>query len=194
MEQHYYKFRNLQNLKRFIDIILNERLYASKYNELNDPMEGAYLTDPSNRTIINCLKKEKYKTRICSLSTDYKQTLLWSHYADGHTGCCIELSAVNKRELPTTVKYMEQIPIVNDNTDGKQLLSHKSIIWEYEKEVRYFRKSSYLNIKIHQIIFGLKVSENDYKFFEKLVHAINPNIKTRKIRKDEIEDGYTQPL
>lgn len=52
MAQHYYKFRSLQNLKRFIDIILNERLYASRYNELNDPMEGVYLTNPLNGNII----------------------------------------------------------------------------------------------------------------------------------------------
>ena len=107
------------NLKRFIDIILNERLYASRYDELNDPMEGAYLTDPSNGNIIRLLREEKYKTRICSLSKDYKHTLLWSHYADSHTGCCIEVSAVNEREQPTTVRYIEHIPIVNDNIEGK---------------------------------------------------------------------------
>ena len=31
MARHYYKFRSLQNLKRFIDIVLNERLYASAH-------------------------------------------------------------------------------------------------------------------------------------------------------------------
>ena len=190
MAQHYYKFRSLQNLKRFIDIILNERLYASRYDELNDPMEGAYLTDSSNGNIIRLLREEKYKTRICSLSKDYKHTLLWSHYADSHTGCCIEVSAVNEREQPTTVRYIEHIPIVNDNIEGKELLSHKSIVWEYEKEVRYFRKTSYLNIKIHRIIFGLKVSKDDYRFYEKLIHAINPTIEIHRINEEEIDDGY----
>lgn len=192
MAQHYYKFRSLQNLKRFIDIILNERLYASRYDKLNDPMEGAYLTNPSNRNIIRLLRSEKNKTRICSLSEDYRHTLLWSHYADGHTGCCIEVSAVNEREQPTTIRYIEHIPVINDNIEieGKELLSHKSIVWEYEKEVRYFRKTSYLNIKIHRIIFGLKVSKDDYRFYEKLIHAINSTIEIRRISKDEIDNGY----
>ncbi|MEJ8768173.1 DUF2971 domain-containing protein [Prevotella sp. HCN-7019] len=190
MEQHYYKFRSLQNLKRFIDIILNERLYASRYDELNDPMEGVYLTNPSNGYIIQLLRAKKYKTKICSLSEDYRHTLLWSHYADGHTGCCIEVSAVNEREQPTTVRYIENIPVVNDMKEGKELLSHKSIVWEYEKEVRYFRKTSYLHIRIHKIIFGLKVSEDDYRFYEKLIHAINPTIEIRRINKEEIEYGY----
>lgn len=192
MVQHYYKFRSLQNLKRFIDIILNERLYASRYNELNDPMEGVYLTDPSNKNIIRLLRIKKYKTRICSLSKDHKHTLLWSHYADSHTGCCIEVSAVNEREEPTTVRYIENIPVVNDNDniEGKELLSHKSTVWKYEKEVRYFRKTPYLNIKIHRIIFGLRVSENDYRFYEKLIHAINPMIEICRINERDVEDGY----
>ena len=190
MAQHYYKFRSLQNLKRFIDIVLNERLYASRYDELNDPMEGVYLTNPSNGNIIRLLREEKYKTRICSLSTDYRHTLLWSHYADSHTGCCIEVSAVNERELPTTVRYIEHIPVVNDIQEGKELLSHKSTVWEYEKEVRYFRKTSYLNIRIHRIIFGLKVSNDDYRFYEKLIRAINPMIEICRINKEDIEDGY----
>ena len=190
MARHYYKFRSLQNLKRFIDIILNERLYASRYDELNDPMEGVYLTNPSNKNIIRLLREKKFKTRICSLSTDYKHTLLWSHYADGHAGCCIEVSAVNKRETPTTVSYIDQIPVVSDIQEGKKLLSHKSTVWEYEKEVRYFRKALYLKIKIHRIIFGLKVSKDDYIFYEKLIRAINPTIEICRINKDDIEYGY----
>lgn len=190
MTQHYYKFRSLQNLKRFIDIILNERLYASRYDELNDPMEGVYLTNPANGNIIRLLRTEKFKTRICSLSKDYRHTLLWSHYADSHTGCCIEVSAVNEREIPAPVRYIEHIPIVSDMQEGKELLSHKSTVWEYEKEVRYFRKTSYLNIRIYRIIFGLRVSEDDYKFYEKLIHAINPMIEVCRINEDDIENGY----
>ena len=190
MAEHYYKFRSLQNLKRFIDIILNNRLYASRYDELNDPMEGVYLTNPSNGNIIRLLRMEKYKTRICSLSEDYRHTLLWSHYADSHKGCCIEVSAVNERELPTSVRYIEEIPVVNDMQDGKELLSHKSTVWEYEKEVRYFRKTSYLNIKIYREIFGLKVSEDDYRFYKKLINAINPMIEICRINEDDIEYGY----
>lgn len=190
MTAHYYKFRSLQNLKRFIDIILNNRLYASRYDELNDPMEGAYLIDPFNANIIRLLRIAKYKTRICSLSEDYRHTLLWSHYADSHKGCCIEVSAVNARELPTSVRYIEQIPVVNDMHDGKELLSHKSTVWEYEKEVRYFRTTPYLNIKIYRIIFGWKVSEGDYLFYKKLIHAINPDIDVCRINEEDIDYGY----
>lgn len=52
MAEHYFKFRSLSNLKRFLDILVNERLYTSRYDELNDPMEGAYLTDERHSHII----------------------------------------------------------------------------------------------------------------------------------------------
>ena len=37
-----YKYRSLTNLKRLIEIVLESKLYASRYKELNDPMEGYY--------------------------------------------------------------------------------------------------------------------------------------------------------
>ena len=36
-----YKFRSLQNLRRFLDILVNKRFYMAHYNEMNDPMEGS---------------------------------------------------------------------------------------------------------------------------------------------------------
>ncbi len=40
----YYKYRSLKydGFERFIDIVLNDRLYGSVYNEMNDPMEGRF--------------------------------------------------------------------------------------------------------------------------------------------------------
>jgi len=37
-----YKYGSLNNFKYFVDIILNNRPYASPYFDLNDPMEGYY--------------------------------------------------------------------------------------------------------------------------------------------------------
>ena len=62
--EHYYKFRNLNSIRHFLDILVNNRLYAARYDELNDPMEGAYLINGYNENIIRLLKTKKYKTRI----------------------------------------------------------------------------------------------------------------------------------
>lgn len=190
MAECYYKFRSLQNTKRFLDILINERLYASRYDELNDPMEGAYLTDDRHRHIIELLRVRKYNTRICSLSKDYKHTLLWSHYADGHQGCCIGVSVKNNSEKATEVQYVEHVPVIYDDCEGTKLLSHKSTLWRYENEVRYFRKTSYLNVNIHQVIFGYRVSDDDFKFYKKLILRIIPEINVRKIEQCEIINGF----
>lgn len=40
----YFKYRSLANLRNFLDILINKRLYMAKFTELNDPMEGAYVS------------------------------------------------------------------------------------------------------------------------------------------------------
>lgn len=83
-----YKFRSLQNLRRFLDILVNKCLYMAHYNEMNDPMEGAFYSDQDNRALLQEVWNGKRKQLICCFSTDYRHTLLWSHYADSHQGCC----------------------------------------------------------------------------------------------------------
>ena len=86
-----YKYRSLKNFKYFVDIIINQRLYASPYFELNDPMEGYYLYSKGNMSeeILKKIKGEKEKIRICSLTRDCSNELMWSHYADGHHGIVV---------------------------------------------------------------------------------------------------------
>lgn len=60
--QHYFKYRDLTNLERFIDILLRKRLYMSTYSELNDPMEGVFLYDgKSHSENIRIIKNQKRK-------------------------------------------------------------------------------------------------------------------------------------
>ena len=39
LEVHYYKYRYLSNLRYFLDILINKRLYMASCSELNVPME-----------------------------------------------------------------------------------------------------------------------------------------------------------
>ena len=39
-----YKYRSLTNFERILDITLNQRLYCSTYDKLNDPFEGIFAT------------------------------------------------------------------------------------------------------------------------------------------------------
>lgn len=41
----FYKYRSLENLERFLSIIIDRKLYGALYSEMNDPMEGYLLAE-----------------------------------------------------------------------------------------------------------------------------------------------------
>lgn len=157
-KQHFYKYRSVSNLRYFLDILSYKRLYLASYSELNDPIEGAYRLIKSknyNDNWLKLLQSERNKIHICSLSQTYNNILMWSHYADSHKGCCIELEVTSRIGIvEKPVSYVDKIEAVdgNDYKEGAcQILSRKLKCWDYEKEVRFmkeidpkFSKSKYL--------------------------------------------------
>ena len=122
-----YKYRSLNNFKYFVDIILNNRLYASPYFDLNDPMEGYYLY-PNGKysdSILKKIKGEKEKIRICSLTRYENNELMWAHYADGHGGICLGFSVRDNDffSRAMSVKYKSIYPHINlyTATDDDQI-------------------------------------------------------------------------
>ena len=196
--QHYFKYRDLTNIERFIDILLRKRLYMSTYSELNDPMEGVFLYDGSSRSEnIRIIKNQKRETYICSLSRNSNNMLMWSHYANGHTGCCIEISVTSKKNLQVRdIEYNNhKVDLNEDELDVYKILSVKSPLWKYEDEIRYFRqekksKRPFLKVKIYRIIFGTKVTQKNFIFYKKLINAIDNSIIVEKMARDNLDTGY----
>lgn len=197
----YYKYRSLGKLRRFLDIILYNRLWSSTFNELNDPMEGVFAYDPSlSSKYIHALKDQKYRTYICALSKTYQNSLMWSFYANEHKGCCIELEVNTKNNdwHKLEVQYVPNIAVIDtSNMTVDDILSKKSSQWAYEQEVRYIRTvpelkdtRRKLSINISRIFLGLKMSDKDRRFYHKLLSAISPSIEVVDINKDDIDFGY----
>ena len=205
-----YKYRSLTDFRRFVDIILRNRLYACSYDKLNDPMEGFFRYSGSSIDYIDELKKEKQRTVICSLSQTYKDGLMWSFYADEHKGCCIELEVTGKkdwRRIP--VNYTVFSASVDDTMKSSLLssmdyiLSTKSLSWSNEQEIRYVKalnKNSRqtLSIKIHRVILGIKTPREDESLIKKVVETINASqpsdkyIKVIKLTRDDIDFGFVK--
>ena len=64
-----------------VDILLKNRLYAARYFEMNDPMEGQYIVDPNgsiDEDIKRSLEGAKKALRICSLSRSKDIELMWA--------------------------------------------------------------------------------------------------------------------
>lgn len=195
MEEYYYKYRSLSNLKRFIDILINHRLYASRYLDLNDPMEGFFQYDAAvPRDFINTLRSEKSRTFICSLSKNYINGLMWSIYADEHKGCCIKLSVTSNSWTKLNVSY-DKIPAIINGVGRtvEDILKIKSPQWKHEEEIRFIKlnpQKPYVKIKIDTIYLGMKMSRTDVAFHTKMIESIAPSIKVKKLTRDDIDFGF----
>lgn len=183
MTEILYKYRSLDNFKNFVDIILNNRLYAAKYDDLNDPMEGHYLY--KNGFLDQDLKEKIYNNkqelRLCSLSKTHSNFLMWSHYSDGHKGVAIGVRIDDRRYTAKQIEYLENLRYF-DNSDGLDALSIlccKINLWEYENEVRVFSTggTTFIDVIVEEIHLGSKMSNQDVSFIRSLVEKINPNIQ-----------------
>lgn len=181
-----YKYRGIQGFRFFTDIILKQRLYAAPYFDLNDPMEGRYLYSQSGGSIDEdmrrLLKGEKDKIRICSLSRDPNNELMWSHYAEGHKGVAIGVEVNRSKYEVRPIEYdgLHRVGVHNFHAgSATDVLSHKLDVWQYEEEERVFVRNNkqYVNVKVREIICGSRMSTQDKGFITDLVEKINPDIE-----------------
>ena len=167
------------------------------YNEMNDPMEGVFYYDPKHKYLLNDISEGKRKQLICCFSTDYKNTLLWSHYADSHQGCCLEVEVLSRLD-PYEVHYSKNIPDVAGSR-VEDILTHKSCYWEYEKEVRFFKEEvnckgnrtrPYISVKINKVLLGYRMQKAEVAFYESLIHSIlGDRVEVRKMKREELDTG-----
>ena len=185
-----YKYRTLDNFKNFVDIILNKRLYAAYYKDLNDPMEGQYLYSiNSNQSMIEAIRGEKKKTRIVSLSRKSDIQLMWSHYSDGHRGVVVGVEVDTHKYDLKAIQYsqdpfnLDENDLNSPNTNAKYILSQKHKVWSYEEEERVFIDdgSKFVPVKVVEVIAGSKMSNQDYGFLADLIKKIDSEIVLRRM-------------
>lgn len=181
MSEILYKYRTIDNLKNFIDIILNNRLYAANYQTMNDPMEGHYLYDNNflNQQIRNMIYDGKMSLNFCSLSKKDNNFLMWSHYASGHRGVAIGVKIKSNKYIVKDIEYLDNLSQIENYDDytSQNILSKKLSLWKYEEEVRVFSSKNYIDVQIEKIVLGNKMKSEDRKFIKKLIEKINPKIE-----------------
>ena len=132
-----------------ISAIRDHRYKLSTYDNLNDPFE-LYATDHSDPMIRECFRKVKEMyikdTALLCCSKSWHSTLLWSHYADKHSGVALELDVTDSSvtevvyrsaRTPTTREDMDAYMECEDGEGiGKEMIRVKSLEWSYENEAR----------------------------------------------------------
>lgn len=145
-------FANIMGIKEDADEVdttlqLNRKFYPTKDNDIDEANE-----------IIDKFDKELNEWannifRVGCLGTDYKNKLMWSHYANSHTGFCIEYDFNNIKwenllVYPLPVLYSKERPLIpyyiwggKDIEKAKKDLMigllTKDIVWSYENEWRF---------------------------------------------------------
>jgi hypothetical protein len=144
---------------------LNNQIFASSFDNLNDPFEGTYKEEISlfvnsiqqlfrvdTAQVIKSLEAIKdFHSRlgIYSLSLTFSNELMWSHYAGSHAGFCIEYEVeklkggalINDSVIEIEVNYQDEVPLITYKDIGsetllKKMFATKSVRWNYEKEIR----------------------------------------------------------
>lgn len=187
-----YKYRSLESFDNFVDIILNERIFAAPYFELNDPMEGLYRYTQGtiNQQLISNIKGQKEKLKICSLSRNCNSTLMWSHYASGHKGVAIGVEVCLSQEIREVryegMSFVQNATRIGSHETAKNILTYKLDSWGYEEEERVFiTTGKYAKVKVLEVVLGKRVSEKHKALVRKLVKRVNKSIS---IRNANIED------
>ena len=209
-----YKFKSLQSLEHVFDILHNQRLFCTKYTSLNDPFEGVFwatITYPpwlsgykyplkKHRITkkVNDLIFQVEHSKICSLSRDFRDVRLWSHYADGHKGIAIAIDFSNIESFVHKVIYSAELPefgnTILTSPAPTDVLTRKTKHWEYEEEYRVIQDKDYypINGRIKTIFTGQRISDFHIELLKKItpgeisIYATKLNTQNVLIEKDKL--------
>lgn len=107
------------------------------------------------------------KSGVKCFTPNNANILMWSHYTNSHKGICLEFNTLVDPEFfvyPINVVYSESYPDLEftDKRFSTEVLRTKSKDWEYEDEVRiYKRESGYHNFNpnsLKSVTFGCNTS------------------------------------
>jgi hypothetical protein len=116
------------------------------------------------------LQKEKKHFKICCFSTKPDDILMWSHYADKHTGICLgfKFPVMGKEFSMYPVRYIDQIRKLHGMADTTLIfnywLTRKPLCWAYESEMRAVSRTgiddiNYAKEQLKEVIFGCRITE-----------------------------------
>jgi len=150
--------------------------------------------------------QEEFK--VFCFSEVWDSILMWSHYADSHSGYCVEynvntMSNLKKNILYPVIYSSNRTEITDDiingsNNCGLISLVEKSDAWKYEKEWRLIKPANkieklYFREEIKSIILGNRCSKKDLekvcawaKENKKNVYQIELDPKEYKLVKNKI--------
>lgn len=185
-----YKYRGLSNLQFALDILVSHRLHAARYKELNDPMEGQY---EYLRGTLDAWQREeifgaKNEYRLVALSETHNNVLMWSYYAESHTGMVVGVEITQPDAQTVSVDYMENLSIDLNHPDIAQgVLSKKLQLWRHERERRVFVRQPFVSVGIRELYFGVGTAGPVKQLVTSIANRFCPGIQISTLTKDGLD-------
>ncbi|MCX8526255.1 DUF2971 domain-containing protein [Chryseobacterium formosus] len=186
-----FKFKSaktIEDLTRDIQTMMNDEIWFSGIEYLNDPFEKVYSTktfeeyESSDQVVTDFFiphqkNVDEYfnKVGILSVCEENTNLVMWSHYSDNHKGYCIEYNfdsnIINKLNFENDdevflmdVEYKDTpIDFLSLPSNFQFYLRRKSKLWEYENELRYISSKKGLHKipsdAIKAIYLGASINE-----------------------------------
>lgn len=169
---------------KFNGLSLVESISKAQTGNLSNP---EFVTNYQKQTVDNLNKS----FGILSMSKEFDNINLWSHYSKAHTGFCFGINTEKLLEFHSInsiapINYVADYPIISPLKEGmvaltEQLLA-KSESWSNENEYRiilrnFGGKSIDISKAIEEIYLGLRISESDKKIIMEMCNKKFPNVK-----------------
>jgi hypothetical protein len=137
---------------------------------------------------------------ISCFSSKNDDILMWSHYANGHTGFCLEFDVTHGNAFfnrAIQVEYTESYPVLDYFEDKKwmqAILLTKSKRWTYEDEWRILKYDGagldkFPDLSLSSVILGCQMAENDKTIIFDWVEKRKTPIKIKEARIKEYDFG-----
>jgi len=188
-----YKFKSFAQPQQIIDIFENSHIYCSKFQELNDPMEGVFVHYGLKNCIVDELYKAKNKRLIACFTTCIQNEAMWAYYADSARGIAIEIENNFDNSKSNYVNYQSNISEINQIIhnyliDVNPILFNKLSSFSHENEFRVINKvqdslkpdNRFINVKISKVFYTNRITQSNKKFLEKLSKLYEIKIEEHK--------------
>lgn len=197
-------FRNtnliVENSDKSISLI--GRIDEEKISELSFLIVSAYYESLNGtlKTALEVERKEKaYSKGVCCFSEVFDDLLMWSYYADGHKGICLEFDTTYD---PFTkvhkVNYVTEIPAIDANIFFDQKMDLSGVVeaflatkyfdWNHEHEWRVIHDNNnqtfgYKTNALTGIYFGSKIDFTTFEIIALIIKGQHTNCSFYQMEK-----------
>jgi hypothetical protein len=215
--KYLYKYRPVD--AHALAMLASDCVYLSPLDGFNDPFEVANI-EPVLETKLAFDRDGKFAVseeplaehaqamsmRVCSLSEECQDLLMWGYYADCHRGFCIRFEFTEDPELSKMlfqVDYQPALPMSSDGCRSELLQQRRRLLiksdkWPYEREWRIIGQApteetsaaalfaSYRPAALTGIIFGVRMPE----LHKALIRKVLLNHRVQFLQAEKRHDDF----